>query len=202
MATAPVEEDIVERPEADPPGGDEALMLLYARGDQEAFRMLYLRHRGRLHRFIQRMARDRALAEEVFQETWMAIITGRSRYVANARFVTYLFSVARKRLAHHRRGERTRVSNVGVSTDLCESTALAQSSDEPDHFAENESLGQALLRAVEQLPIEQREAFLLKAEGDLTVTEIAEMTGVGSETAKSRLRYALNRLRHEMRKWR
>ncbi|MBB6093973.1 RNA polymerase sigma-70 factor (ECF subfamily) [Povalibacter uvarum] len=188
--------------QADTGPSDEALMQLYAQGDQEAFRTLYLRHRGRLHRFIRRIARDKSVADEVFQETWIAIIDGRSRYVATARFVTFLFSIAQKRLAHHRRQGRTQGSNTEASADLGESTALAQSSDEPDRSAENESLGRALLHAVEQLPIEQREAFLLKAEGDLTVTEIAEVTGVGSETAKSRLRYAFNRLRHELRTWR
>lgn len=176
-------------------------MLRYGQGDRDAFRVLYLRHRGRLHRFIQRMARDSALADEVFQETWMALINNRSRYVAEARFLTYLFGIARKRLSHHRRGERTRVANFASSPESYDALVEPQSPDEPDRGVDNESLGRALLHAVEQLPFEQREAFLLRAEGGFTVREIAELTAVGSETAKSRLRYALSRLRHQLREW-
>lgn len=201
MAIASVDEGLVVAGEADPTRSDEALMVRYAQGDRDAFRVLYLRHRGRLHRFIQRMARDSALADEVFQETWMAVINSRSRYVAEARFLTYLFSIARKRLSHHRRGERTRVAKFASSPESCDALVQSQSHDEPDRNVDNESLGQALLQAVEQLPVEQREAFLLRAEGDFTVREIAELTDVGSETVKSRLRYALNRLRHQLREW-
>lgn len=201
MAKATVEEGQSEPYRADPSCPDEALMLLYARGDQEAFRVLYLRHRSRLHRFIQRMTPDRTLAEDVFQETWMAIINGRSRYVAKARFVTYMFTIAQNRLVHHRRRDRTRMCNDDAFGESFESAEQGQHTDGPDRYLENEVLGQALLEAVQQLPVEQREAFLLKAEGDLSLTEIAHVTGVGSETAKSRLRYALNRLRLKLRRW-
>lgn len=201
MAVASVEEGLAVASEADPTSSDEALMLRYGQGDRDAFRVLYLRHRGRLHRFIQRMARDSALADEVFQETWMALINNRSRYVAEARFLTYLFGIARKRLLHHRRGERTRVATFASSPESCDALVEPQSHDEPDRNVDNESLGRALLHAVEQLPFEQREAFLLRAEGGFTVREIAELTAVGSETAKSRLRYALSRLRHQLREW-
>jgi RNA polymerase sigma factor (sigma-70 family) len=76
---------------------DEELMGLYRGGDQAAFRRLYDRYRGPLIRFVSRMALDPSDVEEIVQETWMAVIRGRERYISNARFVTYLFSIARRR---------------------------------------------------------------------------------------------------------
>jgi RNA polymerase sigma-70 factor (ECF subfamily) len=71
--------------------------------------------------------------------------------------------------------------------------------DEPQARAENRELGERLRAAVAALPPAQREAFLLQQEGGLSLTEIAELTGVGAETVKSRLRYALAKLRNELR---
>jgi RNA polymerase sigma factor (sigma-70 family) len=202
---------------------DEELMLSYQRGDEEAFKALYLRYRGKLHRFVLRLTRDPTLTEEVFQETWMAVVNGRERYETSARFVTYLFGIAHRRAADQWRRRRRQPWNDASGIDLemladmgpdaadpdvpeapvaaNELARTAATTRTPDGWAENADLGQALLGALNELPVLQREVFLLRAEGGLTLEEISQLCGVGRETAKSRLRYALERLRRAMRSW-
>jgi RNA polymerase sigma factor (sigma-70 family) len=183
---------------ASPPVSDEELLRLYRRGDQDAFRKLYERHRGPLMRFVRRTAFDLSDTEEVIQETWMAVIRGRERYVPNARFVTYLFSIARRR-------GMDRWRRRGSHPELEDADALervpAPARTQPESLLGAEALAGAVAAALEALPILQRETFLLRAETDLTLDEIAHVTGTTRETAKSRLRYALSRLRAALEPW-
>ncbi len=177
---------------------DEQLMRLYRRGDQEAFRKLYERYRAPLMRFIRRTAFDPSDVEEIVQETWMAVIHARERYVPRARFVTYLFSIARRRGMDRwrRRGRHPEFED----TDALDSVP-APARTQPDALIGEEALAGAIRAALESLPLLQREAFLLRAETDLTIDEIAEVTGTTRETAKSRLRYGLRRLRAALEPW-
>lgn len=174
-------------------------MRRYQRGDDHAFEQLYQRHRASLHRFILRMSPQADTVEEITQETWMAVIQGRDRYRPHARFVTYLFSIARRRTLDRWR-------KLGRTPDLEPEAGeldgiVGPASHQPEHRAVTAALRADLMTAVASLPILQREAFLLRAEGSLTVEEIGEVTGAGRETAKSRLRYALGRLRHALGPW-
>jgi RNA polymerase sigma-70 factor, ECF subfamily len=181
------------------PASDEALMRDYQRGNEAAFRLLYERYRSPLLRFVQRMAPDSADSEEIAQETWMAVIKGRERYLPKARFVTWLFSISRRRTMDRwrKRGRCPETQLHAEGPDAIEGSCAY----EPEWCAGNEALGAALLAAIAALPILQREAFLLRAEGGLGIEEIALVTGTIPETAKSRLRYALNRLRISMEPW-
>jgi RNA polymerase sigma-70 factor, ECF subfamily len=178
---------------------DEALMQQFQRGNEVAFRQLYDRYRSPLLRFVQRMAPDHAETEEIAQETWMAVIRGRERYLPKARFVTYLFSIARRRTMDkwRKRGRIPEAQLDGEGPD----EIVGPCSQEPEWCSDNEALGVALLAAISSLPLLQREAFLLRAEGGLGIEEIAEVTGANLETAKSRLRYALRRLRVSLESW-
>ena len=178
---------------------DEVLMQRYQRGNSEAFQHLYGRHRSSLLRFVKRMAPDAGEDEEIAQETWMAVIRGRKRYSPRARFVTYLFSIARRRTMDRwrRRGRSPEWDPEAAEPD----SFAAPIQYEPEHQANNAAFGADLLQAIEALPILQREAFLLRAEGGLGVEEIAAVTGTNRETAKSRLRFALTRLRTALEAW-
>lgn len=178
---------------------DEVLMQRYQRGNSEAFQHLYGRHRSSLLRFVKRMAPDSGEDEEIAQETWMAVIQGRERYSPRARFVTYLFSIARRRTLDRwrRRGRLPEWDAEAAEPD----SFAAPTQCEPEHQANTAAFGADLLQAIEALPILQREAFLLRAEGDLGVEEIAAVTGTNRETAKSRLRFALARLRKALEAW-
>ena len=177
---------------------DEELMRLYRGGDQEAFRTLYERYRSPLMRFVRRTALDPSDVEEVIQETWMAIIRGRERYIPHARFVTYLFSIARRRGMDcwRRRGKRPELDD----TDALE-LIPAPVRTQPESLADEEALATAIAAALDVLPLLQREVFLLRAETDLTLDEIAQVTGTTRETAKSRLRYGMRRLRAALEDW-
>src|SRR2546422_7527132 len=84
---------------------DEQLMLAYRDGNAAAFETLYLRHRGRLFRFVLRSVKSRATAEELFQEIWMRVIEARERYAPQARFTTWLYTIAHHRMVDHWRSE-------------------------------------------------------------------------------------------------
>jgi RNA polymerase sigma-70 factor (ECF subfamily) len=176
---------------------DEKLFEQYKRGDSHAFSLLYERHRAALLRFVKRLAPPEMDYEEITQETWMAVIKGRERFEPRARFVTYLFSIAQRRTADRWRqiGKWPR-----ADTDILDELVGA-AQYEPDRLAQSVSLGAHLIAAIGALPLRQREAFLLRAEGGLSLDEIALVTGANRETAKSRLRFALVRLRNLLEPW-
>ncbi len=178
---------------------DEALMQGYRRGNEAAFRELYARYRSPVLRFVRRLCPDSNDAEEIAQETWLAIVRGKERYETRARFTTYLFSIAHRRTMD-RWCQRGRAPDVGQADDQID-TLAGSTSSEPDVRASNDELREDLLAAVAALPLAQREAFLLRAEGGLGLEEIAEITGTNRETAKSRLRFALVRLREALESW-
>jgi RNA polymerase sigma-70 factor (ECF subfamily) len=167
---------------------DEQLMLAYRAGDAGAFETLYARHRTRLFRFVLRGTQARAVAEELYQEIWMRVIEARSSYTPKARFTTWLFTIAHNRLVDHWRKR-------GLALAALDADELVSSSPDP---ADQAHARQSLARfaaALDALPPLQREAFLLHEEGGLGVAEIAAATGANEETAKSRLRYAMAKLR-------
>lgn len=176
---------------------DPMLMQQYANGRVEAFDLLYTRHALGVWRYIFRSVRDTAVADDLLQDVWFAVARQAVNYRATARFKTWLFT-----LAHHRKIDhfRTLKNHVSLDEEICDDTTLADrlaadSGFGPLRQLESREQGAALIAAIEQLPTEQRDAFLLQVEGDLSVDEIAATCGVSFETAKSRLRYARQRLR-------
>lgn len=177
--------------------GDEALMLRYAAGDAGAFDTLYARHKGALYRFILRQCRNEGRAEELFQDVWMKAINARERYRPEAKFRTWLFTIAHNALMDHFRKQAHSDAPALVDEDG-ESVVVqlpAARTSEPLVMVASKKTGEAILRALEQLPAAQREVFLLYQEGEMSVEDIAKATGVGFEAAKSRLRYAVAKLR-------
>ena len=182
-------------PQPDAQVADEQLMLAYRGGDADAFAALYARHKGGLFRFMVRSVKDRSAAEELFQEVWMKVIDARSRYEPQAKFSTWLYTIAHNRMIDHWRRGALEV----VSLDADEAIApAAPRSTQPERRAELNQAGARLLSALAALPVLQREAFLLHEESGLSVTEIAAATGTDPEAAKSRLRYAIAKLREAL----
>ncbi|MFL6581776.1 MAG: RNA polymerase sigma factor [Burkholderiales bacterium] len=174
---------------------DEQLMLRYRDGDAEAFEALYGRHRAQVFRYVLRQVGLRSAAEEVFQETWMNIIAARSRYRVQARFATFLYHIAHNCVVDHFR-RKTPLHLISLDDNAEEAIQVAASErDQPERAVASRQLSAKLLNALSLLPPEQREAFLLHQEGGLTLEEIATITSTGRETVKSRLRYALAKLR-------
>jgi RNA polymerase sigma-70 factor (ECF subfamily) len=172
---------------------DEDLMLAYGRGDVRAFEELYARHRGTLFRFLLRHTRQKALADELFQETWSRVIAVRERYRVEAKFTTWLFQIAHNLFIDQVRRARPQ---AGVEeTEQVFRTLDAPDSERPDRVLSEFEQRRRLQLALEEMPAEQREAFLMRMELGFGLEEIAAATGAGHETVKSRIRYALAKIR-------
>lgn len=163
-------------------------MLAYGQGDAGAFETLYRRHRGPLYRFVLRAIKQRSAAEELFQEVWIRVIESRNRYAPQARFTTWLYTIAHNLLVDHWR--KKGLSLVSLDTE----DVPLESANPARQVQARESLAR-FLDILEKLPAAQREAFLMHEEAGLSVAEIAAATGSNEEAAKSRLRYAMAKLK-------
>lgn len=171
---------------------DERLMLAWVAGEAAAFEQLYSHHRGRLFRFLLRQLRDPALAEELFQDVWQKVIAARAGWKPEAPFGVWLYRIAHNRLADHWRAASHRPP---APEDADERAARLPDPDTPERNLSEFERRRQLQLALDALPPEQREVLLLRLEQELTLEEIGAITGVGRETVKSRLRYAMDKLR-------
>jgi RNA polymerase sigma factor (sigma-70 family) len=177
---------------------DADLLRAHRAGNPHAFTRLYDRYDRPCFRFIARMLgpAHRSAAEDLHQEAWLAVARNAAAFdPARASFRAWLFTIARNRVWDHFR--RLKVA-VLASVDADEAGMISDDSPTPFDRLQSRELAERLVAAVEALPLEQRSAFILFADAGLTLEEIAEATGVGPETAKSRLRYARARLREAL----
>jgi RNA polymerase sigma factor (sigma-70 family) len=176
---------------------DEVLMSRYARGDAAAFECLYRRHETRTWRYIERNVGNRATADELMQEVWFAVARQATRYQPSARFTTWLFTIAHNRIIDWVRKSHphTSIESLAREGGSVAMQLTADPSSGPLATAVAHEQLSALAQALAELPAEQRDAFLMQIEGDLSVEDIAAVTGVSFETSKSRLRYARMKLR-------
>jgi RNA polymerase sigma-70 factor (ECF subfamily) len=179
---------------------DENLMLRFGRGDPAAFEFLYRRHESRVFRYLQRNVRNDANANDLMQEVWFAVARGAANYQPTAKFTTWLFTIAHNRMVDMIRANQRTQSLDAVEESASDGSSLldrlaVDTKLEPPAQVQTQHEAAALLSAVAQLPAEQRSAFLLQAEGELSLEDIAEATGSNFETVKSRLRYARAKLR-------
>ena len=175
---------------------DEALMMRYCKGDSTAFDLLYLRHKDGLYRYLYRQCRQASLVEELFQDTWMRLVDKREQFQRRegSSFAAYLYRIAHNRLVDYFRRAGLEQNAFAQTDEEQLQNHAAQLTDVTDQIHQHRQLD-LLLDSLDKLPAEQREAFLLHEEGGLTLVEIAELTEVPRETVKSRLRYALARIR-------
>lgn len=183
-------EHLPPRPADEP--SDDALMRAWAGGDVAAFERLYGRHRERLHRFLLRQLRDPGLADEVFQDTWQRVVAAGADWRPDAPFATWLYRIARNRVADHWRASQYRPP---APADAEERSLRVEDPETPERRMDALQRHRGLQEALDALPGEQREVVLLRLEQELSLEEIGAITGVGRETVKSRLRYAMDKLR-------
>ena len=190
---------------------DEYLMCTYCAAQLDAaaaFDTLYARHEAGLYRFVRRVlgARLNAQADEVFQDCWLRIISARDSFSAErGRWKTWAYTVA-----HHLALDRLRVSGRELSVDQLDSTGhdspsafdwlqtslgVSGPGPSPDELVHWRAAGQQLLQCLDALPAAQRAAFLLHHEDGAALEDMAQALGLGFETVKSRLRYALQKLK-------
>src|SRR5258706_15935580 len=153
-------------------GADEQLMLTYREGGAAAFEELYRRHKGALYRFVLRSVRERSLAEELFQEIWMRVIEARSRYEPQAKFTTWLYTIAHNRIVDHWRKKGLQLVSLETESEFSGNPGF-----EPQGILEAKQGLARFAQALEALPPAQREAFLMHHEAEMSVAEIARATG-------------------------
>jgi RNA polymerase sigma-70 factor (ECF subfamily) len=177
---------------------DAGLMLRYRDGDTAAFSALYAQYKGPLYRYLLRHVRNAGAAADLFQEVWSRVVAMRTRYEPRAKFATFLFHIAHNCAVDFFRRDLNLRSFVPHDLDAAFIEPEVPEYQRPDKVAEFLEQQSALLAAVAALPQEQREAFLLREETGLSVEEIARVTAVPVETAKSRLRYAIRKLKKSL----
>jgi RNA polymerase sigma-70 factor (ECF subfamily) len=169
---------------------DEDLMEAWAAGSMQAFEVLYARYRGPLYRYILRQVADDATANDLFQGSWEKIIKARKSYRPQAPFRAWMYRIAHNHVVDHFRRSRP-------ESEL-EPERMESAEEGPDELLSRADRQQKLREALDSLPDKQRDAILLKLDAGLDLQTIADVTGVNRETAKSRLRYAVARLKHLM----
>lgn len=169
---------------------DSALMLRYRDGDVSAFEVLYQRHKDPVYRYLLRLSGHNETAEDVFQEVWSKIVKARISYRPTAKFTTFLYHVAHNCFIDHVRRNKRHAGNTAFDEGLHRDPG-----ETLETMTERSLARERLEGALANLPEEQRDAFLLREEGGLSVDQIASVTGCNRETAKSRLRYAVTKLR-------
>lgn len=177
---------------------DEELLRAYRGGDSQAFKVLFQRYRGPLFNFLLRRVGDRGRAEELYQETWTKVIERSSAFRGESKFSTWLYTIARNACIDHQRKMKFRghasldQTQRGANNPTVE--RVANPGLAPDQLALGHALRERIRIAVEELPEEQREVFLLRQLQGLGFKEVAEVVGAPVNTVKSRMRYALERL--------
>ena len=188
---------------------DEDLMLAYAAGDASAFTRLYDRHERPVHRYFRRHGVAAHQADDLLQETWMSVLRSAEGYRVEARFTTLLYLIAHRKLIDHWRATKQHVLLDDAANDPDDEADAPSAIDRldagdaarPDVRAMSRQQAEAFVAAVEALPAAQRTAFLLHVDGELTMEQMAAVTAVGIETLKSRLRYAMKRVRLACADW-
>lgn len=175
---------------------DESLMLEYKQGEPAAFETLYRRYKDVLYRYFLKHCSDRQQSEELYQEVWIKLINSASRYEPKAKFKTYLFTIAHNTLVDfYRKAKPAQI----IEFDEAEITEEFTNHPTPIALPEDEftmkQKTNLFMQTLEALPADQKEAAILHFEQEMSVQEIAEITQVKTETAKSRLRYAKNKLK-------
>ncbi len=177
---------------------DEALIQAYLAGDVRSFDTLYARYKRPLYAYLNRMTGNHALADDLFQQTWLRVIRKLEKYESKQKFFAWLTMIAHNLAIDHFRKEKTASElplddeNIAVSEPV--------SHTEPWMKLHNRELEKALRKATETLTEEQKEVFLLRQQG-ISFKEIAEVQNCSINTVLGRMQYALKNLRKQLNEW-
>ncbi len=185
---------------------DEELMILYQKGDEHAFEILYWRHQHGIFNYICHFIGESGnQAEELLQDVFLKVVKASNRYKPTAKFTTWLYQIARNGcIDHFRKMKHRRTTSlsqpIDSEEDLSVESTLANSNPSPEKAAQLNELAEVLNASIATLPEEQREVFLMREDLNLSFAEIAELLGCPINTAKSRMRYALEHLRKALKR--
>ncbi len=171
---------------------DNQLIEQYCAGNDHAFDQLYQRYRLPVFNYIFRQVKSQNVADDIFQDVWLRVIKSLQAYNHQGQFLAWLFTIARNRLTDHWRQQKPQDapgSSIDIDDEQIADTVLAE------HVQFLKDCMERLLALLQILKPEQRDAFVLQQESGLSLEEIAQVSNCGRETIKSRLRYAMNKLR-------
>ncbi len=181
---------------------DEQLIEQYQNGDAAAFEVLYGRYKNALYHYFFRQVNSAGTADELHQDVWLNIVRSPSSFKQQASFKTWLYKIAHNRLVDYYRQHSKQplylVHNDDETLSDSSNEQSAASADEPDINLQTEQASHALLQCISALPDVQREVFILHESSGLTLQTIAGIMDSTVESTKSRLRYAVKKLRHNM----
>lgn len=184
---------------------DEDLVLQYVEhGDEKAFRILVDRHQEKVFGYLLGMVRDREVANDLFQETFLKVISAlskkRASYTVQGKFLGWVLRIARNGALDHLRARKKwkDVSNSQIDDEVDYWDRLPDESPLVDTMIHRSEQSELLKDCIDALPEEQREVLLLRHEADMTFREIADLTGCSINTALGRMRYALINLRRQL----
>jgi RNA polymerase sigma-70 factor (ECF subfamily) len=162
---------------------DVRLMLAFRDGDVSAFDTLFARWAGRLLRYLERMVRDAACAEELAQEVFVRVFRARESYRPEARFSTWLYTIATRVALNELRRPRRRSPHESADGEAA--PVLVAGSPEPDRVVDAQRTGRAVEEALAELPERQRSALWLAAVEGLSYAEVAESLGTTPKSVKA-----------------
>jgi RNA polymerase sigma-70 factor (ECF subfamily) len=180
---------------------DEVLLQAYRAGDVRAFERLVARHEKPVWNFIRRFVRDATTAEDLLQEVFLRVVKSADEWRGAAKFSTWLYTIARNlTIDHARRAVHRNAASLDAERDGGESTTtlhdrIASTDRRADEVATDRETKRRIDDAVAALPAEQREVFLMREVMEMPFAEIAAAVGASEPTVKSRMRYALEKLR-------
>ena len=184
---------------------DEVLMASFRDGEVRAFDVLVVRHRRGLFNFLLRSVQNRSRAEELLQEVFLRVVRSKDRYERTAKLTTWLYTIARNLCVDEsRRAKFRRTVSLDAPRRGAEEDSPAMVETVPaDQVATDEAAAAPQIRArvakaIEGLPEDQREVFLMRQMSGLSFKEIGDIVGAPENTVKSRMRYALEKLRQEL----
>ncbi|MFO8021951.1 MAG: sigma-70 family RNA polymerase sigma factor [Perlabentimonas sp.] len=179
---------------------DYELVNEFVSGNQQSIEILVHRHRKRVFGYILLLVKNHALAEDIFQDTFVKVIKSlkEGKYTDNGRFVSWVMRISHNLIIdHYRRAKQLNTfSNDNTEVDIFNSPKFSEKNVE-EHMVYEQILSE-VRDLVETLPEEQKEVVLLRHYAGLSFKEIAEQTNVSINTALGRMRYALINMRRLM----
>ncbi len=179
---------------------DYELITRFIKGEQSCFEHLIRRHKNKVFAYISLYIRDQALAEDIFQDTFLKVIQSvkTGKYADNGKFISWVMRIAHNLIIDHFRRikQLNTISNDDYDSDIFNSRKLTDDNIEDTMI--KRQIQKDIRKMIAQLPDDQREVVILRHYADLSFKEIADITGVSINTALGRMRYALINLRRIM----
>ena len=179
---------------------DYELIQRFIKGEQSCFEQLIHRHKNKVFAYISLYIRDHALAEDLFQDTFVKVIQSvkTGKYYDNGKFLSWVMRIAHHLIIDHFRRvkQMNTISNDDYESDIFNSRKLADATVEDDMI--RRQIQKDVRKMISLLPEDQREVVILRHYAGLSFKEIAEITDVSINTALGRMRYALINMRKLM----